>query len=205
MQTVKQWLESKGRKFPEPDGDDGSTSMAAYEAARLPMVVACTACTMTMALTPERACNADGEIFCADCAEPDPSCMRDHAVGCAGRLSDSPCNCGADDEAAEPTPDRSPWVICTLCHGDGHHVNPSIDAGGLSADDLNDDPDFAEGYMRGDYDVTCARCGGSGKIREAELEAIYARESERAESRRLAAREDGDAEGYYSASDPRWG
>lgn len=178
MQTVKQWLESKGRKFPEPDGEDGSTSMAAYEAANLPMVIACARCEMTMALTPERACDAEGRIFCADCAE---------------------------DEVPEPTPDRSPWVICTLCHGDGHHVNPAIDAGGLSREDFDDDPDFAEGYRRGDYDVTCVRCGGSGKVREAELAAIHAREHERAESRRLAAREDGDAEGYYSASDPRWG
>jgi hypothetical protein len=178
MQTVKTWLESQGRKFPEPDCDDGEgTSMAAYEAANLPMVIACTNCQMTMALTAERPCNSEGEIFCADCAE---------------------------DMPPEPA-DRSPWVICTLCRGEGHHVNPSIDAGGLSADDMNDDPDFAEGYRRGDYDVSCARCGGSGKVREAELAAIHEREHANAQRRREAAREDGDAEGYYSAGDARWG
>lgn len=182
MLTVSQWLKSKGREFPAPDGDDGeSISLAAFEAAGLPMVVACTGCTMTMALHAERPCNAAGEVFCDDCA-------RDH-----------------DDADEPPKADKSPWVICTLCHGDGTHVNPSIDAGGLSREDFDNDPDFAESYMRGDYDVTCARCGGSGKLRESELEAIHAREYDRAESRRLAAREDGDFEGYCDAHDPRWG
>jgi hypothetical protein len=99
---------------------------------------------------------------------------------------------------------RGKWVICTLCHGDGKHVNPSIDAGGISAEDFADDPDFAESYMRGDYDVPCNRCGGSGKLRADELERIEREEGERAAARRLAAREDGDAEGYYTANDPRW-
>ena len=179
MRTVKQWLESHGKKFPEPDGDDESVSMAAYEAAGLPMVVACTDCRMTMALHAERPCNEAGEVFCDDCAE------------------------GHED--APPSANKSPWVICTLCHGDGKHVNPAIDAGGLTREDFEDDPDFADSYIRGDYDVTCARCGGSGKLREGELAAIHARENERAAERRLAAREDGDYEGYCGAGDPRWG
>lgn len=52
------------------------------------------------------------------------------------------------------------WAVCSVCGGEGHHVNPSIDAGGLSADDFHDDPEFAEDYMSGVYDVTCHRCGG---------------------------------------------
>lgn len=103
-----------------------------------------------------------------------------------------------------PEPDRSPWVICTLCRGEGTHVNPSIDAHGISAEEMHDDPDFAESYMRGDYDVPCARCGGSGKVREAELGRIHAEERERVDERRERALEDGDAEAYYSAGDPRW-
>ena len=182
MLTVSQWLKSKGREFPEPDGDDGeSISLAAYEAAGLPMVVACTGCTMTMALHAERPCNAAGEVFC-------DSCAADH-----------------DDDEPTPPRDKSPWVICDLCHGEGTHVNPAIDGHGLSREDFDDDPDFAESYMRGDYDVPCAQCGGSGKVRESELAAIHERQRERAEDRRTRAAEDGDWESYQSAGDPRWG
>lgn len=52
------------------------------------------------------------------------------------------------------------WVVCEVCNGAGKHVNPSIDAGGISAETFHDDPDFAESYMRGDYDQTCNRCRG---------------------------------------------
>lgn len=88
------------------------------------------------------------------------------------------------------------WLICDLCGGDGHYVNPAIDAGGLSAEDLNDDPDFAERYLSGVYDVQCHACGGTGKVR------AYA--EDRTEERRQAAREDGDVEAYLTASDRRW-
>ncbi len=57
------------------------------------------------------------------------------------------------------------WAICSLCEGNGKHVNPSIDCGGLS-DDLSDDPDFMGDYMSGVFDVLCDHCGGSGKVRE---------------------------------------
>jgi hypothetical protein len=50
--------------------------------------------------------------------------------------------------------------VCETCDGRGSHVNPSIDSGGLSADDFAEDPDFAESYFRGAYDVTCYTCDG---------------------------------------------
>lgn len=100
--------------------------------------------------------------------------------------------------------DKSPWVICTLCRGDGTVVNPSIDAGGLSADDFADDPEFADNYRAGVYDITCPRCAGAGKLRAAELERVERAEAGNAADRRLAALEDGDAEGYRTAGDPRW-
>ncbi len=52
------------------------------------------------------------------------------------------------------------WEVCSVCKGKGKHVNPSIDAGGISAEDFLDDPDFAEAYMDGSYDITCNRCHG---------------------------------------------
>ena len=52
------------------------------------------------------------------------------------------------------------FEVCPLCEGRGKHVNPSIDGHGLTRDDFDEDPEFAESYFRGDYDVRCNLCGG---------------------------------------------
>jgi hypothetical protein len=52
------------------------------------------------------------------------------------------------------------WEVCPVCNGRGSHVNPSIDCEGISAEQFADDPDFAEEYFSGTYDVTCNCCGG---------------------------------------------
>jgi hypothetical protein len=63
------------------------------------------------------------------------------------------------------SPDRSNWIPvkyekCETCDGKGKHVNPSIDAHGLSSDDFAEDPQFAEDYFNGMYDVECRECEG---------------------------------------------
>ena len=80
-----------------------------------------------------------------------------------------------------------PWIICPACRGNGSHVNPNIDAGGLSTEDFENDPDFAEDYFDGTYDVQCNVCRGSGKVRTSVLEEL----KEAADDRELAMREDG--------------
>lgn len=52
------------------------------------------------------------------------------------------------------------YEVCSLCDGKGHHVNPSIDAHGLSREDFDEDPGFAEDYLSGMYDELCYECGG---------------------------------------------
>ena len=64
---------------------------------------------------------------------------------------------GPDDEDLE-IPAR--FEVCETCDGKGTHVNPGIDAHGLSAEDFAEDPDFAEDYFSGAYDVSCNECGG---------------------------------------------
>ena len=68
---------------------------------------------------------------------------------------------------APEVPDHLPtmWIICPVCNGNCKVVNPSIDAGGLTAEDFYDDPDFAEDYQSGVYDIACKYCKGSGKIK----------------------------------------
>jgi len=55
------------------------------------------------------------------------------------------------------------WAICWQCRGEGKIVNPSIDGHGLSSDDFREDPDFAEDYFGGKYDIRCPDCKGAGK------------------------------------------
>jgi hypothetical protein len=62
------------------------------------------------------------------------------------------------------------WEVCDTCEGKGTHVNPSIDANGLSADDFAEDPDFAEDYRSGVYDVICYECRGERVIAVADTE-----------------------------------
>ena len=96
---------------------------------------------------------------------------------------------------------RDPWTICPACEGEGKTVNPSIDANGLTAEDFADDPDFADDYRNGRYDVACRACGGAGKLRKSQVRELHAR----ADARALAAREDGDADGLSVAHDLRFG
>lgn len=53
------------------------------------------------------------------------------------------------------------FELCSICEGRGTHVNRAIDGNGLGREDFDQDPDFAESYMRGDYDVACEECGGA--------------------------------------------
>jgi len=67
-----------------------------------------------------------------------------------------------EDDDGEEREYRVPvkYRVCPTCRGAGTHVNPSVDAGGLTAADFDEDPDFAEDYLGGCYDVTCYECGG---------------------------------------------
>jgi len=92
------------------------------------------------------------------------------------------------------------WHICPACQGEGTCVNPAIDSHGISSAEFYEDPDFAEEYFSGTFDVPCGCCKGTGKITEERLEERL----QAAEDRRLRAAEDGDWESYNTAYDLRW-
>jgi hypothetical protein len=56
------------------------------------------------------------------------------------------------------------WQICPNCYGEGTHVNRNIDGNGISPEEFAEDPDFAEAYFSGVYDVGCEECKREGKI-----------------------------------------
>ena len=61
------------------------------------------------------------------------------------------------------------FQVCERCEGRGHHVNPSIDGNGLPTEYQND-PEFMEEYMSGQYDVPCEECAGNRVVPAIERE-----------------------------------
>lgn len=60
------------------------------------------------------------------------------------------------------------FEVCPLCDGTGTHVNPSIDAHGITGDEWDRDWSYEdrENYMSGFYDVPCNECGGRRVVPE---------------------------------------
>lgn len=51
--------------------------------------------------------------------------------------------------------------VCGMCHGSGKVVDPKYDAGGLTREDIEQDPEwFYDSYMGGECDITCPECSG---------------------------------------------
>ena len=70
-----------------------------------------------------------------------------------------------DNEGEEVTIEvPAKFETCYVCRGKGKHVNPSIDAHGITQEEFYEDPDFAEQYWMGDYDVVCNECHGQRVI-----------------------------------------
>lgn len=64
------------------------------------------------------------------------------------------------------------WGVCPGCDGEGKHVNANIDCNGLTDEDFCDDPDFAEDYHSGRYDVQCTTCHGRTTIKTIDWDAL---------------------------------
>lgn len=52
------------------------------------------------------------------------------------------------------------YEVCHECDGRGSYVNPDIDRNGISSHEFYEDPEFANYYFSGAYDVECAGCMG---------------------------------------------
>lgn len=76
-----------------------------------------------------------------------------------------------DDDTQHSLPAR--WVICYACDGNGTHDHPAF-ADGISSEQFAEDEDFAKAYRAGRFDVSCDECGGAGKVREINEDALNA-------------------------------
>lgn len=82
------------------------------------------------------------------------------------------------------------YEVCPVCNGKGTHVNPSIDAGGLTYEDFDQDPEFYHDYMSGMYDVTCNHCEGRTTILVVDRDRLTDAQREELEEIEQDARED---------------
>lgn len=82
---------------------------------------------------------------------------------------------------------EAPWKfeVCEVCSGHGKHVNPAIDAGGLSGE-MMDDPDFMEGYGSGVYDVNCNACDGRRVVPVTDYDALTKEQRDALDAQRQA-------------------
>ena len=64
------------------------------------------------------------------------------------------------------------YEVCPRCAGEGTRVNPSVDGHRLTAEELNEDPEFAEAYFAGHYDVTCYECKGKRVVPVPDVDAF---------------------------------
>ena len=51
-------------------------------------------------------------------------------------------------------------MLCEECDGTGRVLCDGLRGHAFSSEELFEDPDFAEGYFGGDYDVKCDECHG---------------------------------------------
>jgi len=86
---------------------------------------------------------------------------------------------------------EAPWTyeVCDICEGHGKHVNPAIDAGGLSQE-MQDDYDFYEGYHAGIYDVQCNACHGRRVVPVTDWDAMTEAQCQTLDAQHKAAYED---------------
>jgi hypothetical protein len=101
------------------------------------------------------------------------------------------------DELEVSLPAR--FEVCPTCEGKGTHVNRAIDGNGLTREDFDQDPDFAEDYFRGGYDVQCEECKGTRVVAVVDKKRLSA--TQRAQYREHLKSEEESRRDYHSE---RW-
>lgn len=80
-----------------------------------------------------------------------------------------------DDDGYEVTHHLpAKFEVCDRCRGMGTHVNPAVDGDGIPAHEFAEDPDFAEEYFSGVYDVPCHECDGQRVVKRVDWAGVDA-------------------------------
>ena len=67
-----------------------------------------------------------------------------------------------DDDGSEIVKEiPAKYEVCPRCGGEGKHVNPSVDEGGITGEEMAElGEDFREAYFGGVFDIQCEECHG---------------------------------------------
>lgn len=82
--------------------------------------------------------------------------------------------------------------VCSRCEGKGTHVNPNIDGNGITAEEFAEDPEFAENYFSGLYDVRCEECDGLRVVQVVDEDRIFGKLKQAKYRAYLRQREEGE-------------
>lgn len=69
LSTLDAFLRSLGREFPKPDLANGNIGEESFAKARVPLLVACIVCGMSMPSNPSTPCDEYGQLYCFVCAD----------------------------------------------------------------------------------------------------------------------------------------
>jgi RecJ-like exonuclease len=92
--------------------------------------------------------------------------------------------------------------VCRKCDGSGKHVNPAVDGHGIFPEEF--DPDFAEAYFSGVYDVKCEECHGERIVMVVDTDRLE-RENKKLLKAYYAAVEQQRRDEMESYHERRWG
>jgi len=97
-------------------------------------------------------------------------CLKHSCIALKGQMKKmcEPITFTIEDDDGEEITYLLPtkYEVCDRCRGTGRHVNPNIEpyGGGFTYSEWQEacyeDPDFAEDYFSGVYDVICSECKG---------------------------------------------
>lgn len=88
------------------------------------------------------------------------------------------------------------YIVCPHCEGEGVITNPEVDGNGITAEQFEEDPDFADNYFSGVYNVTCPACSGLRVTTRKEWNAFIKKSHEDREDRLVRLQESGIYPGH---------
>jgi len=110
-------------------------------------------------------CGSHGEIYDEDNADHvnDPRAFLHHMTP-TPRMACGTYTCQEEFKHEALAKGWRKWSICDDCDGEGNRVHPDLSV--WTESQRAEDPDGFVSMMRGEYDVPCETCKGSGKVNE---------------------------------------
>lgn len=64
-------------------------------------------------------------------------------------------------------------MVCPSCDGEGTELRGGLKGAVFTSEDFAEDPEFAENYFGGRYDVACSECKGRNVVDDLNVEELW--------------------------------